>query len=97
MLGPVKNTRTELGPLFSEAARIIWTTYIIRDGLSINFVAKRLIGVSSGRLTSWLYGDQLPSLRKAIDMEDMLGIEPRLWLETPVRRFTPPAAKKETE
>lgn len=84
--------RDTLGPQFSEAARTIWQAYVIRDGWSLRFIAK-LIGTTPARLSSWLYGDSLPSIRYAVKIEDTFGVGIRLWLEPPVKKFTPPGAE----
>lgn len=84
--------RTKLGPLFSEAARLLWLELDVREMRQCD--AERLIGTRPGTLCRWLYGDKLPGLSSAIVVERHFPtVLPRLWRVEPAQPFSPPAAR----
>lgn len=79
----------ELGPKFSEGARLLWlellkTKYSIRE-------AEREWGMSRGLLHRLLYGHQRAGRVVALRLFGMFSIPVETWDRTPIREFVPPA------
>ena len=84
-------TRTTVGPHFSEGSRQLWLI-MERDGTSAESLRARL-GFARGVLNRHLYGDQRPDLESAYRILDKTGVEPRLFLQQPKRRFVLPGCR----
>lgn len=82
--------RAALGPHFSEGARRLWA---VVDVLGRSSVA-RTLGVQSGVVGRWLYGDRRPSIECAAKIERELRIPARLFAAAPLEPFVPPAARR---
>lgn len=88
----IQFSRTALGPKFSEGARLVWVSAQAEEW-SLNFIA-RLLDVSVTRVVAWVYGDDLPSLRHAVTIEEVIGVPARAWLSPPAEAFSPPASRE---
>lgn len=44
------------------------------------------------KVHTWLYGDAIPVLRSALNIQNKLNIDPSLFYKEPNRKFQPPAA-----
>jgi ribosome-binding protein aMBF1 (putative translation factor) len=44
------------------------------------------------KVHTWLYGDAIPVLRAALNIQKKLGLDPVLFSREPLRPFQPPAA-----
>ncbi len=91
-------TRTTLGKRFSEGARLAWRALTER-GWTASDLRERMTGPSGsllgvGVVDRVLYGDSLPSLPSASQIETLLGVPMAAWARSPSRRFVLPAAKR---
>lgn len=93
-MGAIASSRTELGPHFSEGARLLWNAKE-NQSLSHGGIA-RLIGATGGVVPRWLYGDTRPSWNWASKLFVTFGIPLVAWTEPPSRPFTLPAARETT-
>lgn len=89
----MNHTRTELGPKFSEGARLLWVEMDKRDWSG--FRLGNELGLASGQVVRYLYGDRVPVLELAMKIKDVLGIEPESFTHPPSTLFVPPAAREE--
>lgn len=80
--------RRTLGKHFSEGSRRLW---LALDG-ELEALAQQL-GVDSGQLGKWLYGDRRPSIEWAVRIQDILGIPAVEWARPATASFIPPAAR----
>lgn len=87
----IVSTRTELGPHFSEGARLLWV-FMESRGMSQGALM-RLLGTKAGVIPRWLYGVTRPGLDWAMKVRDALGIAPEEWTRDPTAPFVPPAAR----
>lgn len=87
----MQNHRTKLGPKFSEGARQLWAVMHER-GWGLRELARQIGGPYAA--PHWLYGDKLPPFERAVDIERLFSIAPRLWFAKPRRLFVVPALRK---
>lgn len=97
-----KGHRTELGPYFSEGARLAWLA-LDKRGWSQADLQRRLKGrarpdgtslpLRPGVVSRWLYGDRRPSTDALVQLEHVLGVPVTAWLRPPLRKFSPPHAE----
>ena len=87
--------RYGLGKFFSEGARQVWVQLELRSWrpADLRLALDGALGrkLSSGVLSRWMYGECRPSLRFGLLLQDILGVEPRLWNQVPAEPFEPPA------
>ena len=81
----------ELGPHFSEGARLLWLL-MERQGWTQSELRRRLCA-HLGEVTRILYGDRFPRLAVAAEAE-RLGVHVAAWQQKPRLRFVPPAARR---
>jgi hypothetical protein len=84
-------SRRHVGPHFSEGSRQLWLI-VEREGHSVEWLRRRL-GSCKGVTNRHLYGDSRPDLERAYRILDEFGIDPRLFLIPPRRRFVLPGAR----
>ena len=82
--------RTDLGPLFSEGARLLWVA--VEAGGGIAAIRGRL-NFSSGEMTRLLYGDRRANLAQANVCAERLAIPTTAWEQQPSQPYEPPAAR----
>jgi hypothetical protein len=89
--------RTFVGGKFNEGARLAWLALRERDW-TVTDLRDRMLGPSGeplaeGVVNRLLYGDTYPTIHSAVQIEDLLGVPPRAWVQTPARPFVLEAAK----
>ena len=84
--------RKNLGPRFSEGARLLWLK-IEKAGGSIATVRKRL-GIPRDQMSRLLYGDRAATLGQANRCFEILGIPTATWEQAPKRSFVLPAVRR---
>ncbi len=94
----MSTTRTTLGKQFSEGARLAWLA-LAKRGWTASDLRERMTGTSGeilgvGVADRMLYGDSLPSLLSATQIEKLLGVPSAAWTRPPSRSFVLPAAKR---
>jgi len=89
----VRNHRREMGPRFSEGARLLWQAAVFRDRLTMRQIRDRLGGTSD--VPRWLYGDRVPVLRALMRIHKLWKIPVTAWAEPPKKPFVPPALREE--
>jgi hypothetical protein len=52
----------------------------------------KFLGEPLAKVHTWLYGDSIPVLHSAFNIQKKLGIDPALFAKDPARPFQPPAA-----
>ncbi len=87
---PAAKKRTELGPKFSEGARLFWLA-LEKEGWN-QLAAEHALGAKRGTVSRLLYGDRIPGVRLAATIEDRLGIPASSWVMVPRRKFKIPEA-----
>lgn len=87
----IPSTRTTLGPRFSEGARLLWEAMEHR-GWTQGQLRKEL-GVTTGRVSRWLYGDLRPPLTVAVSISKKLHIPEEAWMQSPSVDFVVPARR----
>lgn len=85
----MKQFRTNFGPRFSEGARLAWLG-MQRRGWSQSVLQEKL-HCTGGLVTRWLYGDRVPSVRWATEIERLLGVRVAKWAEPASVAFVLPA------
>lgn len=85
-----KLNRTELGPLFSEGARLLWLA-IQREGL-LSAPAAAEVGADSSLFHRWLYGERKPGRTHGNALSERFGVPSDSWDMEPSEPFAPPAA-----
>ncbi len=93
-----RTTRTNLGGLFSEGCRLAWRR-LKELSWSTTDLRTRMTGregepLAVGVVDRVLYGDAVPSLGTALQLQRLLGVPPEAWEKGPTRRFVLPAAKR---
>jgi hypothetical protein len=83
--------RTELGPKFSEGARLLWLA--MRENKWSQGELGKAIDAKPGVVNRWLYGDIRPGLAWAEELLAVVKIPLSAWNQRPVRAFVPPAAR----
>ena len=86
--------RTDLGPLFSEGARLVWVA-VEREG-GVAPVRKRL-GFDVGEMSRLMYGDRRANLQQANRCLEVLDVPTTAWEQAPSEPFEPPAARAARE
>lgn len=81
--------RTELGPHFTEGARLLWEEVRIR-GMSQG-EAGRSVGAHNGQFNRWLYGLKKPGIHFALAIERVFGVPVIAWTQEPTQDFVPMA------
>jgi ribosome-binding protein aMBF1 (putative translation factor) len=87
---PRATSRTTLGERFTEGARQLWVTLDKKSWQQLDLA--NFLGEPLAKVHTWLYGDAVPVLQAALNIEKKLGIEPSLFARKPYRPFQPPAA-----
>lgn len=82
--------RTEVGPHFSEWSRLVWGE-LQKRGHDQAWLAKEL-GVGSGTVCRWLYGDRKPGIAGLLGVQRLLGVAPDTVQHPPSRKFKLPGA-----
>lgn len=86
--------RTDLGPNFSEAARLWWLALENEETTAAQ--AERRLEARRGMASGWLYGDRLPSVPWAARIHEIWpAVLPELWAQPAAKPFEPPAARAE--
>lgn len=85
-------SRTTLGDHFSEAARLLWAVVDTKCERNQSTLAEAL-GADPGLVSRWLYGDRVPGLVWALELERLYGIDPSLWKSKPKRGFVLPGVR----
>ncbi len=86
--GVERTRRTKLGRFFSEGARQLW---LICGAERTNPEGLRQrLGFGNGVVNRIMYGDTRPDLWSAYRIRDVLGIEPRLFLDGPLEKLRLP-------
>lgn len=88
----MKQSRTHLGPKFSEGARLLWEAKVSQQ-LSIEELRRR-IKASSGMVNLWLYGDKRPGLTYAHRLYVEFGIAVTLWTQKPTATLVLPVSQE---
>lgn len=89
-------TRTDLGPLFCEGARLLWLA-LEQRGLNQTEAARLLVDAArkircdGGMLGRWLYGDRKPGRLLASRILEIFGVPIEAWDRRPKKAFAPPA------
>lgn len=83
--------RDELGPKFSEGARLLWLALASRKWSPRDFA--RALDVSQGAAYRYLYGDRTPDRLHAQQIQKLLGISPDEFDRATTRKFTPHGAR----
>lgn len=87
----MRNYRRHLGPRFSEGARQLW---LVVEGRGLNVAdAARALGWLRSTLSNVLYGERLPGVALAADVERVFGVPIGAWALEPTDAFIPPAAR----
>jgi hypothetical protein len=81
--------RLRLGRRFNEGARLTWLA-LQRLGWS-QADLRRKVKTHPGELPKVLYGDRLPTLQLAADLQDLLQVPVKAWSQPPTEAFVPPA------
>ena len=82
--------RDELGARFSEGARQTWIQ-LRKRGWTRSDLA-RALNKHSGHVTKIVWGDRVPQQQLAFAIQDLLGVDARLWHVKPKRAFRPQEA-----
>lgn len=88
----IKPHRTNLGPLFSEGARLLWEAIESRGWTQTKLRSE--LGIPAGMPATWLFGDRRPGRKWAVRLRDALNIPIDAWDEDPSGEFVPPAARE---
>lgn len=86
---PRATSRTTLGDRFTEGARRMWLELDKRSWQQSDLSA--FLEEPLAKVHTWLYGDAIPVLKSALNIQKKLGIDPLLFAKDPVRPFQPPA------
>jgi hypothetical protein len=94
----MRTTRTTLGPRFSEGARLTWLALREREWTATDLRA-RLRGRGEGPpgggvIDRIMYGDSLPGVSLAAQLEALLKVPAATWARAPSRRFVLDAVKR---
>jgi hypothetical protein len=84
-------TRSRLGPLWSEGARLLWGVYEQRYD-SFSEMADD-IGCPRASLHRWMYGERRPGLRWAVKIQGLYKIRPAQFFAAATAAFAPPHAE----
>ncbi|XXX73902.1 hypothetical protein WMF30_40275 [Sorangium sp. So ce134] len=85
----MRSYRLTLGRRFNEGARLTWLA-LRRLGWSQADLRRR-VKAYPGELPKVLYGDKLPTLQLAADLQDLLKVPVKAWNQPPTEPFVPPA------
>lgn len=85
--------RKELGPLFSEGARLVWVAFEERKLIPAE--AAKLLGWRRGTFSRVVWGDRMPGIALIKDARRVFGVPPELWGEPLREPFIPPLLREE--
>lgn len=81
--------RRNLGPYFSEGARLLWGVMRRKDFDQAE-LARRL-GKDRATVSRWIYGDRRPRIDAMIEIQRKFGVAADTWGRKPTQEFQPPA------
>lgn len=87
-----KPNRTDLGPHFSEGARLLWLA-IQRESLPSARAADS-IDADASLFHRWLYGERKPGRAHGSALAERFGISLDQWDTEPTEPFSPPGAMR---
>lgn len=84
---PKATTRTKLGQATSEGTRRLWLAMEARGWGQTDLATA--LDRKTDAVSRLLYGERRPGLELALRIRDVLGIEPEVWSQKPLKPFVP--------